>query len=211
MIHKESSTKDKILDTAEILFAEKGYHATSIRDITGAADLHIGSVNYHFSSKEKLFQALCSRKISQINDERLSLLDRLEETGESLKVEDILTTFLAPPLRFGDEGHHSFMRLMARIYVEPGKIWAPIFELFEDVVRRYSAAFSRALPQLSKSDLIWRFHFMVGAMCHTLLDTQGISLLSQNNVPLKSTEELIEELVSFTAAGFKAGVKVSSK
>ena len=51
------ATKDKILDAAEALFMEHGFEATSLRAITATAGVNLAAVNYHFGSKEELFQS----------------------------------------------------------------------------------------------------------------------------------------------------------
>ena len=48
------STKDRILNAAEGLFAQQGFAGTSLREVTSRADVNIAAVNYHFGSKEKL-------------------------------------------------------------------------------------------------------------------------------------------------------------
>ena len=76
-------TKDRILDAAESLFMEHGYEATSLRAITSAAGVNLASVNYHFGSKEELFQAVLTRRLDPMNQERLDLLTRLERRGRA--------------------------------------------------------------------------------------------------------------------------------
>ena len=56
-------TKDRILDAAETLFMEHGYEATSLRSLTTAADVNLAAVNYHFGTKEELFEALIEGRI----------------------------------------------------------------------------------------------------------------------------------------------------
>ena len=48
----QSDTVERILDVAEILFAEKGFAATSLRLITRKAQVNLAAVNYHFGSKK---------------------------------------------------------------------------------------------------------------------------------------------------------------
>ena len=48
-------TKDRLLDEAEVLFAEKGYNVVSLREITAAAKCNMGAVNYHFGGKKNLY------------------------------------------------------------------------------------------------------------------------------------------------------------
>ena len=52
---KNGLTRERILDTAEVLFASKGYHAVSVREITHAADCNLAAVNYHFGNKQNLY------------------------------------------------------------------------------------------------------------------------------------------------------------
>src|SRR6187455_1391815 len=73
-----AATKDRILDAAEALFMEHGFEATSLRAITAAATVNLAAVNYHFGSKEELFQAVLTRRLDPMNQRRLELLTRFE-------------------------------------------------------------------------------------------------------------------------------------
>ncbi|MFN3492438.1 MAG: TetR/AcrR family transcriptional regulator, partial [Anaerolineales bacterium] len=60
---KESQTKGEmtriaIEDAAIELFMEQGYHATSMRQIAERAELALGGIYNHFSSKEEIFEAI---------------------------------------------------------------------------------------------------------------------------------------------------------
>ena len=48
----------QIINVAEKLFAEKGFAATSVRDIANEADVNVSMISYYFGSKEKLAEAL---------------------------------------------------------------------------------------------------------------------------------------------------------
>jgi AcrR family transcriptional regulator len=54
-------TKERILDAAERLFADRGFAATSLRNITGEAGVNLAAVNYHFGSKDALIVAVFER------------------------------------------------------------------------------------------------------------------------------------------------------
>ena len=71
-------TKTRILDAAESLFMEHGFEATSLRQLTTAAGVNLAAVNYHFGTKEELFQAVLTRRLDPMNQERIDLLDELE-------------------------------------------------------------------------------------------------------------------------------------
>lgn len=56
-------TRDRILDVAEALFAERGFAGTSMRDIAAAADLTAASLYNHFEGKQALYAAVLDRGI----------------------------------------------------------------------------------------------------------------------------------------------------
>jgi AcrR family transcriptional regulator len=56
----------QIIETAEQLFAKKGYEATTVRDIAGQADVNIAMISYYFGSKEKLLEALFNHRLGSI-------------------------------------------------------------------------------------------------------------------------------------------------
>jgi AcrR family transcriptional regulator len=53
-----SDTRLKIMEAARFLFAEQSFEGTSVRDIAKEAGVNVASLNYHFSSKEKLFDEI---------------------------------------------------------------------------------------------------------------------------------------------------------
>ena len=112
-------TKDRILDAAESLFMEHGFEATSLRAITAAAGANLASVNYHFGSKEVLFQAVLTRRLDPMNQERLDLLTRLEREAEpdALPCDRILSAMFTPALKLARDparGGKNFLRLLGR-------------------------------------------------------------------------------------------------
>jgi len=93
-----SDTKERILDAAERLFADHGFPATSMRDITQEAGVNLAAVNYHFGSKEALMIAVLDRSTAPVNRARLEQLDALEAAAGDAPVEteQIVRAFLTP-------------------------------------------------------------------------------------------------------------------
>ncbi len=60
------TTRDRLLDTAERLFAEHGYQATTMRAVTTEAAANIAAVNYHFGSKHALLEAVVHRALRPV-------------------------------------------------------------------------------------------------------------------------------------------------
>ena len=90
------------------------------------------------------------------------------------------------------------------MFVEPGDHWLPVFDMFEEVIKRFAGALNKALPELGEADLMWRFHFMIGTMCQTIMDPDRIEMLSEGRIDASNKEEVLKHLISFLSAGFKA-------
>ena len=209
----QKETKELILDAAEKLFAKQGFDATSLRQITSAAGVNLAAVNYHFGSKEALIDAVIFRRLEPLNRERLDLLDRLEnEAGEQgPALEKIVAAFIGPPLRMqqtaGSEGAN-FMRLIGRVMSDPSdRLLAQFINQLREVIERFSAAFGRALPDLSAADLLWRMIFMVGSMAHTMSISSHLPKATGGLCDPSDAGALIKMMTPFLAAGMRAGAK----
>ena len=67
--------RDAILDAAKEVFADRGYHATTVADVAAAATLSYGSVYWYFDSKDALFHALMDREEQALRDHVAGALD----------------------------------------------------------------------------------------------------------------------------------------
>src|SRR5947199_10606253 len=110
-------TKQKILDTAEHLFADYGFAATSLRQVITKAEVNVAAVHYHFGSKEDLLDAVVNRKAGPVNVARMERLNRLEAEGASVDVGRVLEAFLLPTAEMA-EHNPTFVRLMGRMLIE---------------------------------------------------------------------------------------------
>ena len=208
--HAKHDTKDRILDAAESLFAQHGFDATSLRVITAAAGVNLASVNYHFQSKNSLIEAVLTRRIAPLNRERLEMLAAVEAAAgnESLALEDIVHAFVAPVVhkRLGCGRHGSDVgRLFGRIYSDPCECArASFFSQMREILRPFTSAFRRALPGLSTVEVLWRIHFGVGVMAHTLAGAEHLKNVSGGLCDLADVEGTIERIVTFICAGMRA-------
>ncbi len=205
-------TKTRILNTAEQLFADNGFTATSLRTITTEAGVNLAAVNYHFGSKEALLAEVLGRRFRPVNQERLELLDMaVAEAGEGTpELEPVIRAFLVPAFRAmlvsGEKGA-KFMQLIGRTHSETNeKIQGLFFQLFEEVVQRFTEAFHRALPDLSVDEVRLRMHFVIGAMAHTLALSHKVPWLSEKIHHQSTSGEVLENLIQFASQGMRAPV-----
>lgn len=82
--------KKHILDTAEELFATKGFEAATVRDIADAAGVNLAMISYYFGSKEKMMESLFTDRMevmkmkveSLLKDESLTPFQKIESAIE---------------------------------------------------------------------------------------------------------------------------------
>ena len=187
------STQDQILQAAESLFIKHGFEATTLRQITATAGVNLAAVNYHFGSKEALLQEVFKHRLRQLNEERLSALDRLEKqaAGKPVKPTKILDAFFGTLLRLPQtdpKGGANFLRLLGRTLSEPSDfIRIFLASEYEEVLRRYKEALIKSLPDVPREEILWRFHFMLGATAYAIAGTDSLKLLAHEG--LKETQE----------------------
>lgn len=209
-----SDTRARILDAAERLFMAHGYDSTSMRQITGEAGVNLAAVNYHFGSKEALIQEVFRRRLNWLNEERMRALDELEATadGQPLKPSQIVDAFFGTMIRMAEDeerGGVIFLRLLGRTLTEPSDfIRAFLAHEYKTVVERYKEALFRSLPDVPKAEIVWRFHFMLGATSYAIAGTDALRLVTDWGIEAEDSEDrldrLLPRLISFLIGGLRA-------
>ncbi len=212
--HPQRDTKERLLDAAERLFAERGFKGTSMRAVTRAADTSVSAANYHFGSKEALLQAALVRRLEPLNRRRLEALDALEAAGdEPVSLEALLEAFLRPGFeaqRDAGDGRLPFCSIASRLYADPDEGVSSLkVELFGPVITRFLEALAGALPDRTRDELVLDFQFFIGAMVHVI---SGHTRIEGDGArpPSIPDEWVLQRMVSFTAAGRRAKSLVKS-
>ena len=206
---RSAATRERILDAAEKLFAERGYHGVSIRDVTGAAEVDVALVSYHFGNKQGLMESVFLRRAKDLNDERLALLDAVLEQARrrAPRLEEIIDAFTRPLLdrsTRGSAGWKSYFALVAEINNSPEFGGVLMTRFFDPVVHRFIEAIRLALPACDDRDLYWAYHFLSGALTLTFAETGRIDRLSGGVCRSSDLASVHERLVPYCAAGFRA-------
>ena len=208
-----SDTRARILDAAERLFMAHGYDGTSMRQITGEAGVNLAAVNYHFGSKEALIQEVFRRRLNWLNEERMRALDEMEAAadGQALKPSQIVDAFFGTMIRMAEDeerGGVIFLRLLGRTLTEPSDfIRAFLAHEYKTVVERYKEALFRSLPDVPKAEIVWRFHFMLGATSYAIAGTDALRLVTDWGIEAEDSEDrldrLLPRLISFLIGGLR--------
>ena len=207
-------TRERILDAAERLFMAHGYEGTSMRQITGEAGVNLAAVNYHFGSKESLMQEVFRRRLDWLNEERMRVLDAYEKDagGNALKPSQIVDGFFGTLLRLADDDQHggmTFLRLLGRTLTEPSEfIRTFLAHEYKPVMDRYKEELFRALPEVPKAEIVWRFHFMLGATSYAIAGTDALRLVTDWQIEEEDStdrlDRLVPRLMSFLLGGLRA-------
>ena len=201
-------TRARILDAAEWLFMTHGFEATSMRMITSTAKVNLAAVNYHFGSKDALIQEVFRRRLTDLNRRRLAALDAQEAAaGDSpVKPSRIVDAFFGVSLEMAADTAHggaTFMRLLGRTYTEPNAFVRQFLaEEYSEVVQRFMNALYRALPEVPREEILWRFHFMMGAMSYAIAGTDALRLFAGDFD--EEPARLMPRLMSFLLGGLRA-------
>ena len=208
----ESGSKRKLLDAAEVLFAEKGFEAVSVRDITQVAKTNVAAVNYHFGSRDGLLTLVMMRYMVPVTEERLARLESLEKkwSGKSIPLEELIDALVRPlvgQVRKSDLSERLFYKLTGRIFAEQGNGLPPqIEDQFRQVAERFTRSFARTLPSVPAEDLAWRIHFVIGGMIHMLTHQEILFRVSGGASGTPTMEATLSRFIRFAAAGLREGV-----
>lgn len=203
----EESSREKLIRSAEWLFSEKGFDGTSVRDIANDAGVNSALVGYYFHGKEGLLAEVYTRHCEPLKRERARLLAGFTSSKSGLTLEQILEAFIRPSLQAGrgsGEGR-SFSRLRAILSAENSSLLERLVaQNFDETNRSFVAALSKTLPHLTREDVFWRFHFLLGTIYYTALGPHRIRILSKGKCDPSDPEATTSELIRFASAGFNA-------
>ena len=211
-VSKYSETAIRILDAAEGLFVELGMEATSLRLITQKAGVNLAAVNYHFRSKDALFEAVFLRRFGPWATECLEELDALERRvaadKEPLTAEAVVMSYVRPALALSKDparGGAMFVRLFSRVLVENHRqLRETMARQYGDLVTRYARALGRALPALSEEEVEWRMHLGFSVMFHAFAGNDILKVFGRSLVSARDPDLIVKHMVPFVLAGLRS-------
>jgi len=211
-----AETRERLLDAAERIFAERGFEGASMRAVTQAAGASVSAANYHFGSKDSLLRATLLRRVGPLNERRIERLDALEDEarGHPLELETVIEAFLRPVFEehaASPDATARFRQVAARIYSDPPDVVAGIKrELFGPIVTRFVAALAAALPEKSREQIELGFQLTVGVMVH-VISGHLVTVPGPDEGECEcwtarlSDESVLQQMIAYVAAGLRAG------
>ena len=199
-------TRERLLDAAERLFAEKGFAATSVRDITAAASSNVAAVNYHFGGKHRLYNEVFRRRMAAMREQRITSV--LQARGESASLEEVLrafaTAFLQPLVERGSG--RLLIELISREMLDPqlprelflAEVVGPVQEVLVEAIIAVTPGLDAA-PRTALRDLDRR-----PAPPDRTPAAAPASCSPGWGAELPPLPEMVDQIVRFSAAGVRA-------
>ena len=200
MVLRGAETREALLDAAEALISDHGFRAPSHRMIAGEAKAHVALVNYHFSSKELLFEAAIERRAARLTEAWRAALNSVR-VRQSCKVDDILEAWWRP---FGEMNMESdrpwsnYLCVIARLAsAADGETWHQRY--FGIIDRDFQTALVEALPGTHRDDVEAGFRYSRSLFGEVLLHRCGKTGGACR--PRGFREDDIDRMVCFLGSG----------
>lgn len=203
-----AQTRERLLDAAERLFAENGFAATSVRDITAAAASNIAAVNYHFGGKHNLYNEVFRRRMAAMREQRIASIRQSRAEGGSLEavLQAFATAFLQPLVDRGSG--RLLIELISREMLDPqlprelflAEVVGPIQEVLADAI-------VAATPGLGPGPARLCVISIVGQLLQVAHRLQRGELAAGWGAELPPLPEMVDQIVRFSAAGVRASAR----
>ena len=210
LVETRPDRKQAILLSAEKLFAQRGYHAVSLRQIAEEAAVPLALVGYYYGPKQALFHAIFERWQGTI-DERLALLREAQTARAGRgRVRCIVEAFVYPVLRMraSAEGEYYALLVARELAYRTPEADRVLADYFDPMAHAFIDALGAACPGSRRADAAWAYQFALGALIHHISDHRVGRLSrgeSRPNDPAAATL-----LVRFIADGVLAALANSA-
>ncbi|MEM9081192.1 MAG: TetR/AcrR family transcriptional regulator [Verrucomicrobiota bacterium] len=207
VLETPTETQERLLDAAEQLFAEKGFEAVSLRELTTVAGANLAAVNYHFGGKENLIGAVMARHVVPINVERVRRLDAILERRKKPTVREVLEAFLAPMterILEREERQRLFAQFMGRLMGE-GACGLPeeLVPEFQEMAAKVVKALRLASPKLGEEEAFFRMKFAFSVMADAMIRDEVFEQISKGRLSKWDWTHRYEEVLNFCVGGMK--------
>jgi AcrR family transcriptional regulator len=188
-------TRARLMDAALELIAERGEERVTLRELTDAADAHVGAVSYHFGSLESLWDAAIEDALERYLDAQQEAVSAL---GSEATLEELAAAFARPMVRALSSGGRDLavMRIVARSGIDPPRGWGRLDPRFERIRADCRRVLKVNVPGVKDKELDFRTRAVAGMLNWLVLAPVGAELRG------KSEKQLERLLVPLFAGAF---------
>lgn len=204
-------TRERLIDAAEQLMADRGVDGVSLREIGRAAgERNTGVVQYHFGSKEALITAIFERRMARLDAVRRRMLDDLERTGALPSLHAVVGTLIYPQIRFliqNPEEGATYLLFVAQVHRHVGRRVADHAREVEALgLLRLEPLVKRNLPHLPEALVAERFALVVCYVVQALAEHALLLRTTEPDAPPVDSVAFAQTLVDTAASLLSAPV-----
>jgi AcrR family transcriptional regulator len=207
---EEKSTREKLLEAAEVLFVKKGYEGVSVRDLTEAAGVNVAAINYHFKGKKDLYREVFRRMLAPVAQRRLEELASVIPKAGAPDLREVIRTYVS-----GFLGEMLASReaecCLNRVSVEMSRSGIATDVLVKEMVmpvhRVIKEAIRRARPDLTEEKISLCIISIAGQIIHFVRAKEVIRRLAGRGYSKEFMNEIIEHITDFSLRGMGQEVK----
>lgn len=203
--------QDAILDAAEVIFADHGFHGATTRAIGERARANAALIHYYFGSKEALYQAVFARRAGAINDERRARLAALHAGPPPVTLEAVLDALLRPTIVLGRNAAGdgtAYARLLGQAAASTDeRSRRATARHYNDIARTFIGEIAAVVAGLGKRDAVAGYLNAVSIGISLMAPTGREPDLLQSPEVEEDLETTIARAVRFIAAGIRALAK----
>ncbi len=198
--------KQAILLAAEKLFAQRGYHAVSIRQIAQEAEVPLALVGYYYGQKHELFGAIFEHWNATIEERLEGLRSVAADAPPDEALHRIIQAFTGPVLRLraSAEGEYYALLVARELYHALDETDRVLRAYFDPMAHAFIDALHLRLPHATRGQVAWCYQFALGALLHHLSDDR-IGRLSRGQAQPRDPEGALL-LVEFIVGGIRAAL-----
>ena len=204
---ERGDAQDAILDAAEVVFADNGFHGATTRAIAEQARANAALIHYYFGSKEALYEAVVARRAGAINLERRERLAALHAQN-AVTLETVLNALLRPTIALGRDpsrGGAHYARLLGHAASGTDERSRRLTaESYDAIAKVFITEFAGVVPGLSPANAVRGYLNAVSIGISLMAPTGRTQNLSGGALRDDDLEEIIGQAVRFIAAGIRA-------
>ena len=211
-MYDTSDTAGRIIQAAEKLFSEQGFKETTMRQITGLAEVNLAAVNYHFGSKFGLIRSVAERSLSPLCEQVDKGLVQLNVADATPGLDQLLQLMAQALVHVHGQNQNALsvlMRLLDQAYLpSQHDLQAFLRERYWARFDRYLQYFRADAAPLDEREFFWRLHFLLGSVIFTLSNMHTLSALEQQGEATEvKLEQILARMIPVISAGMKAPVR----
>lgn len=185
-------TRERLIITAERLFAERGIGEVSLREVgVAAGQRNTSAATYHFGRKKTLIEAIVEYRMRGVNEQRLHLLAAMRAEGSGSEVRSLLEAFVVPLAASTAEQDSHYARFLAQFSADPMYRTSWDWETATSLHLVWTGL-HRCLSDLPRAVVEARLGMLINLVIHTVADHERIADTTEAEHPAEWVNQLVD-------------------